>query len=1047
LIGFVFTLLCLCPLSAAEVPEAGAPARHPVRIEVFPPSISFDTVGQSMSLLVRAYYADGDGEQTSGETRDLSHEIQITGSDRALVDIAGNVVRPVARPGHVLPPPSAMRFTDAEVFDLSQDFELTGDPIGPWHFTGPTPTLSLNPNYGRDGDFPAALQPVIARGPGAGSGAAVIARAEDPSVTKTPHDLPRGTVFAHSPCTVTWTAPRDGFVRVRSSVWMIRNLNRQVPMSLSHMGEQPTAFLTNFVIPDRDSNDDGNVDGPTSAAPFALHGVVDAQGVENPLDAVPVRAGETITLSSGGGDFYGLKYSVTYLEPQGLAAELEGVESTEIVVEAAGHRVTVPVTVTSMLRQERVSFKHGALLALSKQGCNMGACHANPNGKGGFRLSLRAYDAAADYETLALEDFGRRINPENPRKSLLLKKPMMDVPHGGGHRLRQTDAAYGLLLKWIEQGARADSPGTAECVGLEVRPTNTVLRSPVRDQQLHVLARYSDDSIRDVTELVVYSSSDKSIAEVEERGLVRGLRRGESAITVRYLEHMKTVPFVLLEEVEDFVWSDPPVRNYVDDAVDDKLELFQINTSELCTDGEFIRRLYLDIDGGLPANDVVTRFLEDKQPDKRDRLIDGLLDSSKFAVFWALKWGDLLRLQSRKLSKTGVQKLHRWLVRSFALNLPYDQFSRQLLTANGSTFDDPPANYYRASVNAGDSSETTCQIFMGVKLQCSKCHNHPFERWTQNNYYGIQAFFNRVAKKPGPRKDELVIWNARGGEVTHPRLGTLVKPWLPVGGDQDIPNNIDRRVVFTDWLVSPDNPFFARVEVNRIWGELIGRGIVEPPDDFRDSNPPSNPKLLDALASDFVAHGFDRKHIIRTILRSRTYQLSARANSSNASDSKYFSHAAARLMTAEQLLDAIGQVTGVGESFGGLPAHTRATELPSPDFPHDFLMVFGRPPRDLPCACERISSFGLSQALHMINGPVVQSKIADKNNGIRRLIAEGKDAAAAIRELYLTAVSRLPNDRELRHAVEHVESKKNLESGLEDVCWALLNTKEFLFQH
>lgn len=1044
----VWTCVAVSADEAEPVQEV-SPSTPVAGLEVFPTSIRFDTVGQNMSVLVggRGGNSDDGSEAGSDGTArwDLTRAARISVADDSLVEVDGNTVRPIARPGYVLPPVTELSFREVEVFDLSRDFQLSATQNAPWSLSSAGLALKPNPNYGRDGDFPQAVQPMLVRT--GRNPAPAMARAVDPAVSKTHYDLPHNCIFGHSPANVTWTASRDGYVRVRGSAWMPRDLNRKVPLSLVHIGLKKTVFMRNVVIPDRDANDDKKIDGPTSKAPFSLHGFLDGLGANNPLDAIPVRAGDTIELVAAGGDFFGLNFSVTYLEPENVAGESGTVQSTEVIVEADGHRVTIPVEVATMLKPEAVSFKHGVLVALSKQDCNMGACHANPNGKGGFRLSLRGYDAASDYETIAMEDFGRRINPSNPRKSLLLKKPMMDVPHGGGHRLRRDEPAFDLLVKWIEQGATDDRPGTPDCVALEVRPERTELRLPLRDQQLHVLAHFSDGSVRDVTKLVLYSTSDPFVASVDKRGLVRGLRRGESAITARYLEHMKTVPFVLLEDVPDFAWSNPPVKNYIDERVDEKLRLFQINASDLCTDGEFIRRVHLDIVGTLPGRDVAARFLEDTRPDKRERLVDGLLESPEYSTFWALKWGDLLRLQSRKLSKTGVQKLHRWLVRSFALNMPYDQFARALLTSNGSTFDSPPANYYRATVNAGDSSETTCQVFMGVKLQCAKCHNHPFERWTQENYYGIQAFFNRVGKKPGPRKNELVIFNHRGGEVTHPRHGTVVKPWLPSTGDQDIPNHRDRREVFTEWLVSSENPFFARVEVNRIWGELLGRGIVEPADDFRESNPPTNPGLLNALARDFVDHGFDRKHIIRTILRSRTYQLSARTHETNDSDEKYFSHATPRVMNAEQLLDAIGHVTEVGEKFSGLPAHTRATELPSPDFPNDFLMVFGKPPRDLPCACERMSSFGLSQALHMINGPVVQSKIADKNNVLRKLIAEGKDAAGAIEALYLSALARRPSATEMQRAVEHVSAQKSLESGLEDVCWALLNTKEFLFQH
>ncbi|MBI2825455.1 MAG: DUF1553 domain-containing protein [Planctomycetia bacterium] len=719
----------------------------------------------------------------------------------------------------------------------------------------------------------------------------------------------------------------------------------------------------------------------------------------------------------------------------------------EIAVTVGGHEVKVPVEVTGQSKPDVVSFEYGTLVALSKQGCNSGACHGSPSGKGGFRMSLRAYDPAVDTETLVREAFNRRTNVYEPEASLLLRKPLMEVAHGGGRRMKKADPAYDLLHDWIAQGCQVDPADAPRCVKVDVYPRQRLLKRPAHTQQLLVLAHFSDGSIRDVTNLAVYTSSDEGVATVNADGFVTGLDRGESAILVRYLEKMETASLMFLKDVEGFQWNNPPESSFVDHDVFEKLRQLQILPSDLCSDEEFVRRAYLDVIGELPGVGEAQAFLVDQAPDKRAKLIDALLERPEYADFWALKWGDLLRLRGNKVTPAGVHKFHHWLVNAFRTNMPADRFARTLLTANGSTFANPAANFFRTAADTNDCTETTSQLFLGIRIQCAKCHNHPFERWTQDNYYGIGAFFNRVQKKPGTTPDELVVWVSRAGEVTQPRTGKQMKPWLPLKGDAELAGEDDRRDTFATWLTAPDNPFFAKVEVNRMWGHLLGRGIVDPVDDFRDSNPPSSAALLDHLAKDFVEHGFDRKHTLRTILNSRTYQLSSRKNDFNRNDTKYFSHATTRLLSAEQLLDAICRVTSVDEKFAGLPSGTRATQLPSPDVDNYFLKVFGQPARETACQCERSSDSNLSQALQMINGPLVHSKVRDEKNRLRTLVTGGKTDADVVSELYLAALSRPPSTAELDVATRHVTASGDRMRGLEDVCWALLNANEFLFQH
>ena len=718
-------------------------------------------------------------------------------------------------------------------------------------------------------------------------------------------------------------------------------------------------------------------------------------------------------------------------------------------VDVDGKTAAVKVVVENQDQPQPVSFLYDTLAALSKNSCNAGACHGSPSGKGGFRLSLRAFDPKLDELTLIREDFGRRTNSLDPDNSLLLLKPLMKVAHGGGRQIRADDPAYAVIRDWIAEGCQMDTAEAARPVRIDVYPkSGRVLKKPAVQQQLSVWAHYSDGSVRDVTPLAVYSSSDVEVADVDRNGLVEGQKRGEVAVVVRYLEFIESSFITFIEDVEDFVWNDPQVNNYIDDAVDQKLMQLKYLPSDLCTDEEFIRRVYLDVIGILPTLEEVTAFAADQDPNKRDKAVDQLLDRPEYSKFWALKWGDLLRLTSGQVTNEGVYKYYRWVERSFRENKPYDQFATELLTATGSTFSNPAANFYRTSKDMNDCVETISQVFLGARLQCAKCHNHPFERWTQDNYYGMAAFFNRVQRKNTKRANEMFIFVAQSGEVTQPRTQQQMKPWVPGQGDIENPNEFDRRLDFAKWLTEPDNPFFAKIEVNRIWSQVFGRGIVEPADDFRDTNPPSNALLLDQLAQDFVDKGYDRKKILATILKSRTYQTSYQPNDFNEDDTKYFSHYQPRLLSAEQLLDAICHVTQVAESFGGLPAGTKATHLPAPDLVNnEFLKIFGQPERQTVCACERTNESNLSMAIQFFNGPLIYGKLKDESNSFRKSMTDGKSNTEIITLLYNLAVCRNPSDTELKASLEHIESKEDRVEALEDICWAILNTNEFLFQH
>lgn len=721
--------------------------------------------------------------------------------------------------------------------------------------------------------------------------------------------------------------------------------------------------------------------------------------------------------------------------------------TTTITVRINGVEKAVAVTVTGADQPDPVVFHTEVLAALTKSGCNMGACHGSPSGKGGFRLSLRGYDAELDLVTLRGEFFNRRSNVLAPDESLLLRKPLMQVAHGGGRRLHANDPSHAVLRQWISEGMKTAAEGTATLDRIELLPTPRVLRDGVDRQQLIVNGYFSDGSVRDITALTAFDSSDEGIASVSADGVAHREGRGEATILARYLDKMSTTQVTFLTERSDFQWPGPLAKTEVDRLVFAKLQHLQIEPSELCSDSDYLRRATLDIAGRLPTTEEARIFIEDTSADKRAQLVDRLLESNDYATFWSMKWGDLLRSNSRRVSATGVHRLRRWLFDVVKNDMPLDQFARELLTATGSTSENPAALYWKASRDEIDATETTAQLFMGIRIQCAKCHNHPFEKWTQNEYYGIAAAFKRVGRKETGSPDDEFIFASQTGDVVQPRTGKTMQVRLLLQGDVDVPADQDRRRVFAEWLTSSSNPFFAKSVANRIWGHVMGKGIVDPVDDFRDSNPPSNPELMDYIAADFAGHGFSAKHLIRTIMSSTVYQFSSQRNRYNADDEIYFSHATNRMLTAEQLLDAICAVTGLPEDFKGMPAGTLAVGLVDPPEGHKFLQVFGQPQRELACECERSTDSNLSQALQLINGPTVHEKLRSDNGLLHLAIKAGKTDQEIVEQLYLAGLSRRPMPAELETSLRHVAANENRTSALEDIAWAIINSKEFLFQH
>jgi hypothetical protein len=729
--------------------------------------------------------------------------------------------------------------------------------------------------------------------------------------------------------------------------------------------------------------------------------------------------------------------------------------STFLIIKAGSQVIKVPVTVTNFEKPQPISFRHQFIAALNVGGCNSGACHGTPSGKNGFKLSLRGYDPAADYLQLTRDVLGRRTTKLGPNSSLILKKALGKVSHEGGMRFPANSEPAQVFKGWLKEGLKDDPAKLPGIKKVEILPGGRVLNSPGRWQQLAVLAHFTDGSVRDVTRLTVFTSSDSAVADVSSSGLVEFSQSGEVAILCRYLDVLQAIRFTYLEPKEGFKWSSPPENNYVDKHVFAKLKMLSIQPSELCSDQEFIRRAYLDICGILPRPADVKKFLADKSAKKRARLVDALLKRPEYADYWTLKWADVLRSNRKTIKEKGIHVYQKWLRSHFAKNTPFSKVVKELLTANGSTFANPPANFYRIARDPQNLAETTAQLFFGIRMQCAKCHNHPFERWTQDDYYSMAAFFARVRQKvdtsqsnPNPLLGAEYIFSDRSGEVVQPRTGKVMAPKFMGGKVPVIPRGKDRREVLADWITSAKNPFFAKSVVNRIWYHLTGKGIVDPVDDFRDSNPSANDELLDALAQDFSKHNFDFKHIIRTIANSRTYQLSAETNKFNKDDNKYFSHAVTKMYSAEVLLDAICEVTGVPEKYAGMPLGTRAVQLPDGEINHVFLKTFGQPGRELACECEREGDSNLAQALQLINGPTINEKNRNPKNRLGTLLADKKLTDKDIlNELYLAAFARLPVDGEVKAVQEHLAGKKDRRKAWEDVLWALINAKEFLFRH
>lgn len=718
--------------------------------------------------------------------------------------------------------------------------------------------------------------------------------------------------------------------------------------------------------------------------------------------------------------------------------------STVLVARLRDHTLSIPVRVRGVAQSKSPRFATEVVPVLTRLGCNQGACHGAAAGKGGFKLSLQGYDPEADYEAITRAAGARRVAPAQPENSLLLRKPTMAVPHRGGQVLTAGSPAYRLLVDWIAGGMPAPEPTEPGLVALEVVPPVRTL-SLGGKQRFRVRARFTDGTRRDVSPETLFSGSDGTVANVTSDGEASVVGKGEAAVLVRYRDLVATA--TVISPFGPPIRSLPPRASEIDRRVDQKLAALGLEPSPRCSDADFLRRVSLDAVGTLPTPEAVRAFLADRDPNKRDKLIEALLSRPEYVDYWTLQWGDILRSTRSALGEKGLVAFNHWLRQSVAENKPWDRTARELVLARGSMFDDGAANYFRAASTPETLAETTAQVFLGVRMQCARCHNHPYERWKQTQYYQLAAFFARVRTKPGEAADERIVYAANSGEVTHPKTGQAVTPTALDAAPLPATFTGDRRQALADWLTSPRNPFFARILVNRVWKHFLGQGLVEPVDDMRVTNPPTNAALLDYLAQDFVRNGYDVKRLMRTILRSETYQRTAVPTRRNAADTHYYSHFFFKRLGAEPLLDAVGAATGVGEKFGGYPVGLRATELPDTSVQSYFLDLFGRPARNIVCQCERTDAPNLGQILHFMNGKDINDRLASKDGRVARLLAAGTPNVGIIENLYLAALSRFPTEDEALESLISFGRAKDRRQEAEDLLWALLNSKEFLFNH
>ncbi len=715
---------------------------------------------------------------------------------------------------------------------------------------------------------------------------------------------------------------------------------------------------------------------------------------------------------------------------------------TELIVQFEGCETRVPLIVNGVATIPPVHFINDIVPLFSKLRCNSSGCHGKQSGQNGFKLSVFGFDPVADYNALVKEGRGRRLFPAEPARSLLYLKATGLSPHGGGRRIEPDSLDAELIRQWIAQGTPWGQPDAPHVVALNIEPAERAIRMNAR-QQILVTAVYSDGHKRDVTQAATYSTNADRVAEVDDLGQISvGERPGEAAITINYMGQVGVSRVIVVRAGLGSTFEPPPANNEIDHLVWSKLQKLGLRASELCDDATFLRRLYLDAIGTLPRPTEVQHFLADPSPDKRSEVIDRVLDRNEFADYWALKWSDILLVNSGNLGERGAYVFHRWLRAQIATNRPYDEWVRELLTASGNSGKVGPTNFYRAIRTPTDLTKTVSQAFLGIRMDCAQCHHHPFEKWGQEDFYGLAGFFNGIEfKKLSPNRE--LVFHSGHKPATMPLTGAAV-PTRTLDGEPINLDDLDPRVHLAEWIVSPDNPWFARLAANRIWKHYMGRGLVEPEDDLRSTNPATNEPLLAFLTAQVVEAKFDLKAVMRLILNSRVYQLSSTPNDTNRDDVQNFSHHLIKRLPAEVLLDAISQVTASPERFAGAPRGTRSIQLWDNQLPSYFLDAFGRSPRESPCECAKSNAPTMAQALHLMNAPEIEAKIVDPHGRVATLIAEHTPTDALVDQLCLAAIGRLP-DEEQRAVATMLFAGQPVRRAAEDFVWTLLNSYEFLF--
>jgi len=780
---------------------------------------------------------------------------------------------------------------------------------------------------------------------------------------------------------------------------------------------------------------------------------------------VEEEAGSSVADRTGTARFASADPSVAVVDETGLVKPV-GDGETAITATANGKTARAKVRVAKAKDATPPTFRNDVLPILTRAGCNSGACHGALAGKGGMKLSLRGYDPDADHFVLTRQALSRRVDRSEPAKSLMLLKSTRTMQHGGGTRIEAGSWQYRTVLDWIAGGAAGVSSNDAAVERIEVLPRHAVLK--LKDTiRVVVLAHYTDGRVVDVSRLAKFVSSEAQVADVDEDGVIKVGGNGEAAVSAIFSNRVATAtvtsPFP--NAVEERVFASSPKANFIDEHVMRKLRELNLPPSPQCLDAEFIRRAYLDAAGILPTTEELAEFLADKSPDKRGHLIDALLERPEFVDYWAYKWCDVMLVSTRKLPQPAMWAFYRSVRQAVADNKPWDRFARDLLLSTGSSLQHGAGNFFVLHKDVADLTESVSLTFLGTSITCARCHNHPLEKWTQDQYWSMANLFSRVGMKNGDRAGEIILQASTEGNVLHPRKGVPMPPTPLDGKPVNLDDPADRRAHFADWLTAPDNPYFAKALVNRVWKNFLGRGLVEAEDDIRETNPPSNPELLDALAKDFVEHKYDPKHLVRLVMNAAAYQRSSRPMKGNETDERFYSKYVVRRLSGEVILDALSQVTGVPTPFtqvytgveGGTaatnnyPEGTRALQLPDSQVASRFLEAFGRPDRVQTCSCERQQDSTVGQALMLNNGQSLNDKLRSPKGRLNGWLTDKVGDEEVVKRVFALALSREPTGAELRKMSTLLHdaglTPEARREALEDVFWAVLTSREFLFNH